>query len=333
MATDVSQVRRGVFYEQQDPSLMVSNGNPPKPGKNYPERLDYFRAKPGGDGKWTGAATAFNEHYGCDVEQLASKDGPVWVAKTGPKQLIVRFPSDRLEDVLSVQYLAFAAGRLAAKGDTNYVNVPAWQHYEPEWVTAYPIEGDPVRFQITGQDDPLCLGGSHGIPTEKTGKPTLKIHATLSFTLAEIGSLTAVTKYQTGSAKVYSGFWHTLQRISTLGPLSEFLFILAGKPGTRRYKDDKGVSHTTKTWDPYITGPIHSLSDRRPISISDVADRARLATASTPLLAAASVTSPTPTGAPVEPLPPGVAPGEGWAGDATTVEDGVIVDEYPEDSL
>jgi hypothetical protein len=315
---------RGVFYDRTEPALMISTGNPPAPGRNYPQRLKYFRAKPGADGRWSGAAKAFNDFYGCEVDAAGN-------AHSGPKQLVVRFPFDRVADCLDVRYLAFAQGRLAAKGDTNYASVEPWQHHAPEMITAFPIEGDPVRFQIQGADDPLCQGGQWDIPVDQvkgkpTGKPTLAIHATLSFTLAEIGALSAITQYQTKSVAVRSSLWRSLNQFAALGPLSAFLFLLRGVPGRRRYKDDKGVSHTTETWDVQLWGPIHGLDRREAITIADaqqMAEQARarqIAAPNIPLLG----TAPPPGAAPA--LEPGT-----WADPDDEPIAGEVVPAEPND--
>jgi hypothetical protein len=320
---------KSVFYDRTDPALMISTGNPPAPGRNYPQRLNFFRAKPGADGRWSGAARAFNEFYGCTIDDAGN-------AKTGPKQLVIRFPSDVVADVLDVRFLAFAQGRLAAKGDTNYAAVEPWQHHAPEMITAYPIEGDPVRFQIAGADDPLCQGGQYDIPVDQvkgkpSGKPTLIIRATLSFTLAEIGALSAVTQYQTSSISIRSGLWKSLNQFATLGPLSSWLFLLRGVPGRRRYKDDAGKSHSTETWDVQLWGPIHGLDRHEAITIADaqlMADRSRELQASrAPLLG---------PGTPATSPPPVLGPGS-WADDDTEPVTGEVVEpaepENPDDRI
>lgn len=323
---------RGVFYDRVDPALMLSTGNPPVKGRNYPQRLSFFRAKPGQDGRWGGAAKAFNDFYGCEVKRETGPDGPVWTAESGPKQVVIRFPSDAIEDVFDVRYLAFAKGRLAAKGNTNYAAVPAWQHYEPETITAYPIEGDPVRFKISGPDDPLCAGGSFDIPTEKDGKNTLIIRATLSFTLAEIGALSAVTQYQTASVSIRSSLWKSLNQFATLGLLSSWLFLLRVVPGSRRYKDADGVSHKTKTNDVQLWGPIHGLDRREAITIADaqaMIERARsLGAGNVPLLG--SGRAPNHPGQTIGATPnPALEPGS-WAVDDTNEPiDGEVVDQPP----
>jgi hypothetical protein len=313
---------RGIFYDRTDPALMLSTGNPPKPGQRsgHPTRLPFFRAKPGGDGRWSGAAKAFNDFYGCEIEQLASPDGPVWMAKSGPKQVVIRFPSDSIPDVFDVRYLAFAKGRLAAKGDTNYAAVAPWQHYEPETITAYPIEGDAVRFKISGPDDPLCAGGSFDIPTEKDGKNTLVVRATLGFTLAEIGALSAVTQYQTASVAVRSGLWKALQQFATLGPLSSWLFLLRVVPGSVKYRDKDGVNHKSKVYNVQLWGPIHGLDKREAITIADaqhMVDQARarqIAAGGVPLLD--SGIHPASPGQTASGVPPVLESG-GWAVDDT----------------
>ncbi len=324
-----------IFYERTDPALVLATGNPPDPRKpkSYPTRLSFLRAKPGGDGRWSGAAKAFNEFYGCEVEQLESPDGPVWMAHSGPKAVVIRFPSDSIPDIFDVRFLAFAKGRLAAKGDTNYAAVAPWQHYEPETITAYPLEGEPVRFRISGKDDPLCLGGSFDIPTEKGGKPTLVIRATLSFTLCEIGSLSAVTQYQTASVAIRSGLWKSLQQFAMLGPLSSWLFLLRVVPGSRRYRDDKGVSHKTKTSDVQLWGPIHGLDNRTAITIADaqaMVDRARaLGAADRPLLGSGMHT--TPPGQTSGAHPPVLEPGSWSVDDTNEPIDGEVVN--PDDLI
>lgn len=333
-----SQPPRPVFYERTDPALQLSTGNPPTKKRNYPQAVPFFRAKPGQDGRWRGAAIAFNDLFGCQIIEEDGPDGKVWTAKTGPTQLVVRLPSDDITQILDVRFLAFAKGRLAAKGDTNYTAAPIWAHGQPEWVTAFPLEGEPQRFQISGADDPLCLGGEYGIPTDKSGKPTLAIHATLNCVLAEVGALSSVTAYQTKSVAIRSNLWKSLNQFATLGPLSSWLFLLRVVPGRRRYRDEDGKSHTMKTSDVQLWGPIHGLDRREAITIADaqaMIERARqVGAGSVPLLGSGTHPPMTP-GQPGGSAPPNVLePGSvgGWAVDDTNEPiDGEVVN--PDDLI
>lgn len=319
-ATDTASLpQRGVFYDRRDPDLMLSTGNPPTDARPYPQRLSFFRAKAGRENQWGPQAVAFNKVYDVELQQDTFKRETVWTAITGPKRLVIRFPSDDIADVLDVRYLAFGQGRLAAKGDTNYVTVPTSRHFDPEWITSFPLDGPSERFQIAGPDDPLCQGGQYDIPVDTskgkpTGKPTLFIHASLSFTLVDVGALSSVTQYQTGSISVRSRLWKDISWWAQhLAPLSSWLFELRGKPGRRSYHDAAGKRHTTETWDPYIVGPLDPET-REPVTLAQARQAALDARAERLQLPPAS-----PVG-----LPSG-----GWVPNEPELLEGEVVEDEP----
>lgn len=255
-----------LVYDHPDLSLMLSVGEPPRQGKNYPSRLPCFRAKPGRDERWAHAADAFNARYGVTY----NADGSV---QKGPAVVPIHFASNRLEDVFDIRYLAFGQDRLAARGDTNYATCPQ-QYLEPEWVTSFPLEGDPQRFQIAGPNDPLCMGGEYGIPQifergKPSGKPALDIVSTLYFSLAEVGSFTATCAISTKSVRSRSNLMRALKMIEATGSLTHWLMLLTVKPTQIRYRDAEGKSHTSTAPILSLVGPIRNLEDRSPISLPE----------------------------------------------------------------
>ena len=255
-----------LVYDHPDLSLMLSVGEPPRKGKNYPSRLPCFRAKPGRDDRWAGAAAAFNEKYGVTFNE----DGSM---RSGPAVVPIHFASNRLEDVFDIRYLAFGQDRLAARGDTNYATCPQ-QYLEPEWVTSFPLEGEPQRFQITGPTDPLCLGGEYGIPQilergRPSGKPALDIVSTLYFSLAEVGSFTATCAISTKSVKSRSRLLRALKMIEATGSLTHWLMLLTVKQTQIRYRDADGKSHTSMAPILDLVGPVRDLEDKTPLTLPE----------------------------------------------------------------
>jgi hypothetical protein len=260
--TEITTKRRPLLGERTTSDLMLSTANPPSGTRKHPERLSFFRAKPGADGQWGAAARAFNKFYGCEIDAAGN-------AKSGPKMVPIRFPFRTLSEALEVRYLGFAAGRLAAIGDTNYTAVPAHQQHAPEWLTVIPLEGESVRVQIDGEDDPFCLGGQYDVPIDKQAQATIKRRATLHFTCAEVGSLLAITSYQTSGFKAIDSLWGGLRRLEALGPLGQWLCMLRLRPAKQRYRDAQGKAHSSQIWIPEIYGPVHALDDRRAITLPD----------------------------------------------------------------
>jgi Recombination directionality factor-like len=254
-----------LVYDHPDLSLMLSVGEVKK-GQRNPTRLHYFRAKAGRDDRWLGAATAFDQRYAVTRDEKGD-------TTSGPKVLPIHFSSDRLEDILDIRYLAFGQDRLAARGDTNYATCPQ-RYIEPEWITTFPLEGEPSRFQIGGPTDPLCLGGDYGIPPimekgKPSGKPALAIVSTLYFSLAEVGSFTATCAISTKSVKSRSRLLRALKMIEATGSMTHWLMLLTVKPTQIRYRDDAGKSHTSTAPILDLVGPIHSLEDKTAITISE----------------------------------------------------------------
>lgn len=255
--------------DRPDLSGMLSIGEPPSPGKNYPRKLPFFRAKPGRDDQWAKFAQTFNERYGVTFND----DGTV---AAGPRAIPIYLFSNRVEDVLEIRYLAFGKDRLAARGDTNYTAAPQL-FGGPEWVTAYPTEGDPTRFQISGPNDPLCLGGDHEIPTilekgKPSGKPALAPVTTLYFLTAEVGSLLTPIGISTKSRKSRDRLLFKLNVLARTGTLTHWLMLLVVRPDRVRYKDPAGKSHTATAYTYDLVGPLKSLAEQKPLTIDDMKD-------------------------------------------------------------
>lgn len=273
-----------------DPALMLSLGNPPNEKRKFPQRLGFFRPKEGREGQWSGPARAFNEHYG--VEYDASGD-----AVKGPKILPIRLPASQVSDVLDIRYLAFGQDRLAARGATNYAEYPG-RFGGPETIRAFPIQGSPVDFDITGPHDEACLGGHHDIPTDPQGKPAIAIVSTLTFMLAEVGSFTTPVAISTKSRKSRDRLFWKIKMLAQTGNMSHWIMLLAARPDRVSYRDDQGKRHTAPAYTLDLLGPIQSLADRRHLTIDEIqqkidtlADRGLLTPPSGPPVAPAALTA------------------------------------------
>jgi len=320
--TEPARILEPLGGSRVDPALMLSLGNPPNDTRKFPQRLPFFRPKEGRDGQWSGPARAFNEKYG--VEYAANGD-----AVKGPKILPIRLPASVVGDVLDIRYLAFGQDRLAARGVTNYAEYPG-RFGGAERVKVFPIEGDPVEFDITGPDDEACLGGHHDIPTDPQGKASLAIVTTLTFVLAEVGSFTTPVAISTKSRKSRDRIYWKIKLLAQSGSLSHWIMLLAVRPDRVTYRDEKGKRHTAPAYTLDLLGPVASLADRRHLTIDEIqaridtlADRGLLSTPPSgpsvaPAAIAAAADSSLVEGAESQALPPG---------DLDEVVDGEVVDD------
>lgn len=233
-----------------EPALMLSIGEAPDEGRNYPRKLDWFRAKPGKDAQWKRAADQFNQVYGVQID-------PAGRPTNGPKAVPIYLHSNEVSECVDVRYLAFGTDRLAARGVTNYAEHPELAG-ERERILAYPPDQpEPIERWISGPADPYCLGGQDGIPTDKQGKPTLAIRTTLYFGLADVGTFTAPCAISTSSTKSTGQILQALWRIRTTGTLTGWLLLLVVKPTRVTYwdqKEGKRKRSSAFTWD--VIGPV-----------------------------------------------------------------------------
>jgi hypothetical protein len=245
-----------------DPALMLSIGLPPTEGRNYPKKLGFFRAKEGRDGQWSAAARGFNQHYAVRVNQQGEPE-------TGPKVLPIRLPVGHLHECLDIRYVAFGKDRLAARGETNYAEMPG-RFGTSERIRVFPIQDEPTSFDITGPDDPACMGGHHDIPTDPSGKPSLYVSTTLTFVLAEVGSFTTPVAISTKSRKSRDRLYWKLRLLSQTGSLAHWIMLLAVRPDRVSYRDDAGKRHTAQAYTFDLLGPIASLADRRHLTVDEI---------------------------------------------------------------
>lgn len=241
---------------------MLSLGNPPNEKRKYPQRIGFFRPKHGLDRQWSAAAKAFEEHYG--VEYDASGD-----ATKGPKVLPIRLPVNQIHECLDIRYVAFGQGRLAARGETNYAEFPG-RFGGAERIKAFPIETPPVEFDITGPDDPACMGGHHDIPVDQSGKPSLYISTTLTFVLAEVGSFTTPVAISTKSRKSRDRVFWKIRLLAQTGSLGQWIMLLAARPDRVSYRDENGKRHSASAYTLDLLGPIASLAERRHLTIDEI---------------------------------------------------------------
>lgn len=290
-----------------DPALMLSIGLPPSPTRNYPKKLGFFRAKEGRDGQWSAAARGFNQHYAVQFQG----DEP----QTGPKVLPIRIPVGQLHECLDIRYVAFGKDRLAARGETNYAEYPG-RYGQAERIKVFPIEDEPTTFDITGPDDPACMGGHHDIPTDPSGKPSLYVSTTLTFVLAEVGSFTTPVAISTKSRKSRDRLFWKLRLLAQTGTLAHWIMLLAVRPDRVSYRDENGKRHSAQAFTFDLLGPIASLADKRHLTIDEIqaridtlADRGLLSAQSGPAKAPAALSAAAPPAVDEsQALPPGDEP-------------------------
>lgn len=254
---------RQLGNDHPEPALMLSIGEAPIEGRNYPRKLDFFRAKPGKDQQWIRAARQFDEVYS------VQRDAGGHVVN-GPKAVPIYFHSNEIPQVLDVRYLSFGTDRLAARGTTNYAEHPELMGEAETLIVYPPDQPEPLERVISGPGDPYCFGGSDGVPVDsRGGKPTIEVVTTLYFGLADVGSFTAPCAISTKSSKSTGQILSALWRLRTTGSLTYWLMLLAVRPTRVTYWDQKEGKRKRSdafTWD--LIGPLERRDDDKMVPLT-----------------------------------------------------------------
>jgi hypothetical protein len=218
--------------------LMLSIGEAPTSGRNYPKKLDYFRPKLGALGQYAEAAEKFREAFGDQ-----------------PRSVEILLVSNEMADVFDVRFKVWGQSGLKAVGKTNLATLSPEAFgdrlyaYEDELTTFPDKEPEPGTYQLTGPDDPAIskLGG--------------KVYGTFRFAIPAVTSLTTLAEISTTSKRsiqnIHSGL-RLAQKI-TEGQLVGIPFLLRVRPARARFWDEKKKKRSTTEFYELIVEPRHSL--------------------------------------------------------------------------
>ena len=199
--------------------LMLSIGEPPEAGRNYPRKLGHFRPKPGLEQQYADAARRFADAYG-----------------PAPKRLDIVLLSDDLGDVLDYRYKAWATDGLRAIGETNFALEPERMLEYRDELRVFPKDkpgSSPHR--LDGPDDPVI---------EASG---LKLYGTFRFALPKVTGLTTLAEITTTSKRSMLNLHAGVSQVLNLtgGHVKGIPFELAVRPTRARYFDDKAKQRKT----------------------------------------------------------------------------------------
>lgn len=202
--------------------LMLSIGEPPEEGRNYPKKLDHFRPKPGAEGQYADAATRFNQVYGLE-----------------PKRLDIVLLSNNLGDVLDIRLKAWGTSGLRAIGQTNYATSPDRMLAFDDRLTTFPeSQREAGEHVLQGPDDKVI---------ESTG---LKLYGVFRFALPKVTGLTTLAEISTTSKRSMLNLLAGLQQVLALtgGHMAGIPFELAVRPARTRFFDEKKGKRATSTF-------------------------------------------------------------------------------------
>jgi hypothetical protein len=217
--------------------LLLSIGEPPNDGRNYPKKLDHFRAKPGQLDQYRMAADRFHEIYGPEPKSIDD----------------VYFLSNQLGDVLDVRRKVWGQSGLKAMSLTNFATYPpetfrervdAW---DDELITFPDDKQDPGRYQLQGPDDPVIA------------KAKMKVYATLRVCLPKVLGMGMVVEITTTGRRSTDNLYASLQYALgfTRGNLIGVPFRLSVRPARMRYWDAKeGKRKATEFFELVLDTPL-----------------------------------------------------------------------------
>jgi hypothetical protein len=205
--------------------LMLSIGEPPTEGRNYPKKLDHFRPKPGSEGQYAEAVARFHDKYG-----------------DTPKTLDIILLSNSIGDVLDIRYKAWGTSGLKAVGDTNFAEHPdRLASHDPgqDWLTAFPEKEAGTR-----------RGEIEGINDENAIKLGLKLYGVLRFALEGVTGLTTLAEISTTSRRSMLNLVAGINQVLLLtgGQMAGIPFELAVRPARTRYFDEGKKKRSTTTF-------------------------------------------------------------------------------------
>lgn len=217
--------------------LMLSIGEPPAEGRNYPKKIDHFRAKPGSEGQYAVAVDKFETAYPTDEAK---------------KRIEIAFISNSLSDCLDIRYKAWGTSGLRAIGQTNFALAPERMLAFDDVLTAFPEDRpEAIEYQLKGPDDPIV------------GKVGLKLYGVLRFAIPPVTGLTTLAEISTTSKRTMANWLAGLNQTLQLsgGQLAGLPLILAVRPARTRYFDAGKKKRSTSTFFEVVIEAQHSIDE------------------------------------------------------------------------
>lgn len=217
--------------------LMLSIGEPPTQGRNYPKKLDHFRAKPGSEGQFDFAVHKFEDAYPTEESR---------------KRIEIAFISNSLVDVLDIRLKAWGTSGLRAIGQTNFALCPEKMLAFDDTLTAFPEDRpDAIEYQLKGPDDPII---------DRVG---LKLYGVLRFAIPPVTGLTTLAEISTTSKRTMGNWLAGITQAQTLaaGQLAGIPFVLAVRPARTRFFDAKKGKRSTSTFYEVVLEAQHSIDE------------------------------------------------------------------------
>lgn len=217
--------------------LMLSCGEPPTGGRNYPKKLDYMRPKPGALNQYAEAAQRFTEIFG-----------------DRPRVVDVLFVSDVIAENLEVRPLVFGTAGLKARGTENLAAYPPDEFpdrlraYDWDLVTYPDDQPEPGTYKVNGRTDKVV---------EKLG---LKVYGTLYVSIPSVLGVMLVAAVSTTSLKTISNWYDGIHRAYRLtgGVLVGIPFKLMLRPARSRYWDAKEKKRKTGEFQEWVLDSLHT---------------------------------------------------------------------------
>lgn len=205
--------------------LLLSIGLPPESTRNYPKKLDHFRAKTGQMDQYRAAAEKFHAEYGPEPKVVDD----------------LFFLSNAIGDVLDVRRKVWGQSGLKAISLTNFATYPpdefraridAW---DDELLTFPDDQKDPGRYQLKGPDDPVIA------------KTKMKVYATLRVALPRVTGIGTVVEISTTGRRSTDNLYASLVYADGIvrGNLIGVPFRLSVRPARMRYWDEKAKKRST----------------------------------------------------------------------------------------
>lgn len=199
--------------------LLLSIGEPPTDERNYPKKLDHFRAKQGQLSQYVIAAEKFHEVYGVEPRQIDE----------------VYLLSNAIGDVLDVRRKVWGQSGLKAVSQTNFATYPpeAFRDRIDAWdddLLVFPDDSpDATTYTLKGPDDPAIARGK------------MKVYATLRVCLPKVTGMGQVVEITTTGRRSTDNLFASLVYAQGLlrGNLIGIPFRLSVRPARMRYFDAK----------------------------------------------------------------------------------------------
>lgn len=205
--------------------LLLSIGLPPEGTRNYPKKLDHFRAKPGMLGQYEQAARKFHDVYGPEPKIIDD----------------IYFLSNQLGDVLDVRRKVWGQSGLKAISLTNFATYPADEFreridaWDDELLTFPDDQKDPGRYTLQGPDDPVIA------------RTKMKVYATLRVALPRVSGIGTVVEISTTGRRSTDNLFASLTYAHGIvrGNLIGVQFRLSVRPARMRYWDESKKKRST----------------------------------------------------------------------------------------